>query len=65
LRNFFVYAALFNPERELAAFPFRIVFTLLEYIGLAVLVAISLGGFVAAVGWTLAVWLGSSKVARH
>jgi hypothetical protein len=65
VRNFFVYTALFNPESESVAFPFRIVFTLLEYIGLAVLVAISLGGFVAAVGWTLAVWLGSSKAVRH
>jgi hypothetical protein len=33
--------------------------TLLEYIGLAALVVVSLGGFVTAVVWTFAIWIGS------
>ena len=32
--------------------------TFLEYVALLVLVAVSLGGFVAAVAWTLAIWFG-------
>jgi hypothetical protein len=32
---------------------------ILQYLGLAALVVISLGGFVAAVAWTLAIWFGS------
>jgi hypothetical protein len=32
--------------------------TLLEYIALAVLVAVSLGGFAAAVALTFAIWFG-------
>jgi hypothetical protein len=32
--------------------------TLLEYIAFAVLVAVSLGGFAAAVAWTFAIWFG-------
>jgi hypothetical protein len=32
--------------------------TLLEYIAFAVLVIVSLGGFAAAVAWTLAIWFG-------
>jgi len=32
--------------------------TLLEYIGLATLVVVSLGGFAAAVAWTFAIWFG-------
>jgi hypothetical protein len=32
--------------------------TLLEFIALAVLVLVSLGGFVAALAFTLAIWLG-------
>jgi hypothetical protein len=33
---------------------------LLEYIGVAALVVVSLGGFAAAVAWTFAVWFGRS-----
>jgi hypothetical protein len=32
--------------------------TLLEFIGFAALVVVSLGGFVAAVVWTFAIWFG-------
>jgi hypothetical protein len=32
--------------------------TLLEDIALLVLVAVSLGGFAAAVAWTFAIWFG-------
>jgi len=32
---------------------------LLEYIALVVLVAVSLGGFAAAVTWTFAIWFGN------
>jgi hypothetical protein len=32
--------------------------TLLEYVALVVLVAISLGGFAAAMTWMFAVWFG-------
>jgi hypothetical protein len=32
--------------------------TLLEYIAFAVLIAVSLGGFAAAVAWTFAIWFG-------
>jgi hypothetical protein len=32
--------------------------TVLEFIGFAALVVVSLGGFVAAVAWTLAIWFG-------
>ena len=32
--------------------------TLLEYVGVAALVIISLGGFIAAVALTLAIWFG-------
>jgi len=40
-------------------------FTLMEYIGLIALVAIALGGFAAAAAWTLAIWFGSSEIARR
>jgi hypothetical protein len=33
--------------------------TLLEAIGLIILVAISLTGFAAAVAWTFAIWFGN------
>jgi hypothetical protein len=32
--------------------------TLLEYIGFVALVVVSLGGFVAAVAWSCAIWFG-------
>jgi hypothetical protein len=32
--------------------------TLLEFIGLAVLVVVALGGFLAAVAFTFAIWFG-------
>jgi hypothetical protein len=32
--------------------------SLLEYIGFAALVVVSLGGFVTAIAWTFAIWFG-------
>jgi hypothetical protein len=35
--------------------------TLLEYVALAVLVTVSLGGFAAAITWVFAVWFGEQN----
>jgi hypothetical protein len=32
--------------------------TILQYLGLATLIVVSLGGFIAAVAWTFAIWFG-------
>jgi len=34
---------------------------LLDYVGLAVLVTISVAGFIAAFAWTVAIWFGKNS----
>jgi hypothetical protein len=57
-RNFTRRAALLNRTGGAPRFLVRVMLTLLQDLAFLVLVAISLGGFAAAVTWVFAVWFG-------
>jgi hypothetical protein len=52
-------AAQLYPAR--GVFLVRVMLTLLQYVAFLVLVAMSLGGFAAAVTWVFAVWFGEQN----
>jgi hypothetical protein len=47
--------------RRLSVFPMELMLHLLDYVAFALLVTISLAGFIAAFAWTLAIWFGKNS----